>query len=276
MSRSNDRPRLRSLRDDRRGYNDTRKPKKGQAGRVIWIVAMVAIAGIFVVGSRSGCSAPVAQTLPPKKSLASLKPKDLQQQTAEYGIEGGAVAGMKAVNAAKAVDVSTIDTPDPEVKETDSGFVVLKVRSPNPHALSREHDHEQAIQEAVGEARRALVEKGKVPPGNWQVNFDRAKVHDVQPDKKVKEEWDKLGLTDCGWVEIDEVTLTHDTLRQERAKARTAQAGFWFGTAFLGLLAAYGFLRLDMWTKGYLTLILGVIVVVIVIGAVTGLGFLIW
>ena len=85
MSRSNDPPRLRGLRDDRRGYNDHRKPKKGQAAKVIWIVAMVAIAGIFVVGSRSGCAAhPVAQTLPPKKSLASLKPKDLQQQTAEY------------------------------------------------------------------------------------------------------------------------------------------------------------------------------------------------
>lgn len=275
MSRSNDRLRdLRDLRDDRRRYNDARKPpRKGQVGKVVWLVALVAVTGMIV--SRAGCHAtPSVQTLPPKKALASLRPKDLQQQTAEYGIEGGAIAGKKAVDAAKAVDASAIDTPDPEVKETDGGFVVLKVRSPNPHVLPGQR--EQAVQEAVAEARRVLVEKGKAPPGDWKLTFDSAKVRDVPPEKSVKEEWKKIGLEDRGWVEIDEVTLTHDTLRQERAKARTAQAGFWFGTAFLGLLAAYGFLRLDMWTKGYLTLILGIVVGVVVVGAIIGLGVLIW
>lgn len=274
MSRFNDRHRLRDLRDDRRGYADHRRPpKKGQAGKVIWIVALVAVTGLVV--SRAGCHAtPSAQTLPPKKSLASLKPKDLQQQTAEYGIEGGAVAGMKVVNASKAVDQHPLDPSDSKVVDTIGGVVVRNVRSPTPHVLPR--DREQAVQEAVAEARRVLIEQGKAPPGDWKVSFDLDKVRDVQPDEAVRKEWEKIGLSDRGWVEIDEVTLSHDTLRQERAKERTAQAGFWFGTAFLGLLAAYGFLRLDMWTKGYLTLILGVIVGVIVVGAIVGLGLLIW
>jgi hypothetical protein len=273
MNRHDDRNRHRDLRDDRRGYDRRPPTRKGQPAKVLWILGIVAVTGLVV--SRGGCDAtPSAHTLPPKKALASLKPKDLQQQTAEYGIEGGAAAAMKVVNAGKAAEPHPLDTPDPEVRVTNGGFVVLKVRSSNPHVLPR--DRELATQEAVAEARRVLIEQGKAPPGEWPVSFDPEKVRDVPPDEGVKKKWEESGLADRGWVEIDAVTLSHDTLRQERAKERTAQAGFWFGTAFLGLLAAYGFLRLDMWTKGYLTLALGVFVGGFVVAAIIALGLLIW
>lgn len=274
MNRHNDRHRLRDLRDDRRSYDPRRPAKKGSVAKVLWIVGLVAIASLFV--SRMGCRADVQQanTLPPKKSLAGLKPKELQQQTAEYGIEGGAAAGMAALNASKGVDAPAADAPEPEVRVTNGGFVVLRVRSPSPHVLPR--DREQAVEEAKAEARRILVEQGRVPAGNWKVTFDPDKVRDVKPEKTLREAWNENGLgTDRGWVEIDEVSLSHDTLRQERAKDRTAQAGFWFGTVFLGLLAAFGFLRLDMWTKGYLTLILGVVVGGAVVAGVVTLGLLV-
>jgi hypothetical protein len=274
MNRHHDRHRLRDLRDDRRGYYESRKPaRKGQVGKVLAILAVVAVAGL--VASRTGChSAPVAQTLPAKKQLAGLKPKDLQQQTAEYGIEGGAVAGMKIVSAAnEPVDI-TGEAPDPEVSVTTAGFVVKKVRSVRPHVLPA--DREQAVREAEAEARRVLVEKGYVTANEWKVSYDASKVGYVRPDKSVQDEWEAKGLgTDRGWVEIEEVTLAHDTVRGERAKDRSAQAGFWFGTAFLGLLAAYGFLRLDMWTKGYLTLVLGIVVGAVVVAAVIALAVLV-
>jgi hypothetical protein len=274
MNRSDDRRhRLRDLRDDRRRY-DHSKPRKGPAGKVIVMLVLVGVVGLVV--SRAGCNATVQQahSLPAKKSLAKLKPADLQQQTAEYGIEGGAVAAMKVISASKQIATGPADdAPEPEVKATRDGFVVTRVRSVSPHVLPR--DREQAIDEAKAEARRLLVEQGKVPPGEWKLAH--GKVTDVPPDDKVREAWEKGGLgTDRGWVEIDEVTLASDTIRGERAKDRTAQAGFWFGTAFLGLLAAYGFLRLDMWTKGYLTLVLGVVVGAVVVAGVIGLGLLIW
>lgn len=277
MNRYDDRRhRLRDLRDDRRSYDPRKPARKGPAGKVIVMLVLVGVVGMVV--SRAGCNASVQQahSLPAKKSLAKLRPAELQQQTAEYGIEGGAAAGMKVINASKQIATGPADdAPEPEVKTTRDGFVVTKVRSTSPHVLPR--DREQAVEEAKAEARRLLVEQGKVPPGEWKLTFDPLKVRDIPPDEKVKEAWDKGGLgTDRGWVEIDEVTLSSDTIRAERAKDRTAQAGFWFGTAFLGLLAAYGFLRLDMWTKGYLTLVLGVVVGAIVVAAVIGLGVLIW
>ena len=272
MNRHNDR--LRDLRDDRRAYHDSRKPaRKGQVGKVLAILAVVAVAGI--VASRAGCRAePSVQTLPPKKALAGLKPKDLQQQTAEYGIEGGAIAGMKVVATTTQPTDITGEAADPEVVVTTAGFVVKKVRSPRPHVLST--DRETAVREAEAEARRVLVAKGYVTANEWKVSFSPNAVHNVPPTESVQKEWEAKGLgTDRGWVEIDEVTLAHDTVRGERAKDRTAQAGFWFGTAFLGLLAAYGFLRLDMWTKGYLTLVLGIVVGAVVVAAVIGLAVLV-
>ena len=272
MNHHNDRPRLRDLRDDRRGSGPAPKRKKGQVGNIFAILAVVMVAGI--VTSRMGCQADTAKTLPPKKNLASLKPKDLQQQTAEYGIEGGAVVGTKIVASDAPVDI-TGEAAEPEAKVTPTGFVVLKVRSSRPHVLPA--DRGEAIREAEAIARRVLAEKGYVTPHEWKVSYDPTKIRDIPPTDSVRKEWEAKGLgTDRGWVEIDEVTLPYDTVRAERAKDRTAQAGFWFGTAFLGLLAAYGFLRLDMWTKGYLTLVLGIVVGAIVVAAVIGLGLLVF
>jgi hypothetical protein len=274
MTRHNDRHRLRDLRDDRRHAAAPKPAKKGLVAKVIGLLAVVAVAGLFV--GRPGCRADVQQanTLPPKKPLAKLRAAELQQQTAEYGIAGGVAEGMKVSNAAKKADaIALMDDPsEPEVKATDSGFVVLKVRSDRFRVLKDEKSREEAIKEAVAKARQTLIDQGKVPPGEWPLTYDKEKVRNVWPSDGTRQELEDLHGVGCGRVEIDEVTLTHDTLRQERAKANTAQTGFWFGTAFLGLLAVYGFLRLDMWTKGYLTLILGIVVGGVVVAAIAGLG----
>lgn len=275
-----DRHRLRDLRDVRRdAATSSGGGKKGLVAKVFWIAVILGMAGFAV--SRFAAKSDV-QPLPPKKPLAGLKAKELQEQATLYGIEGGARAGMdrlaadKRINAGDAAALS-----EPEVVPTLNGYVVRGVRSENPYVLPR--DRRQGVDDALAVARRTLTEKAGVPPGNWSLAFDpdnekdRQKVRDITPTQEVRDAWEASGLgSDRGWVEIEEVTLTHDSLRQERAKGRTAEAGFWFGTAFLVLLAGYGFLRLDLWTKGYLTLVLGLIVGVITVAAVLGLGLLVF
>jgi hypothetical protein len=273
MTRHNDRHRLRDLRDDRRHAADPSRPRKGLVAKVIGILAVVAVAGLFV--GRPGCRGDVreAHTLPPKKPLAGLKARELQQQTAEYGIAGGVADGMAAANAAKKAEALADEPAEPKVTPTDGGFVVSKVRSGRARVLSDEKNRDEAIQEVLKKARQVLVDQDRVPPGEWKMTYDPAKVREVPPDEAEMNAWVVLKQdTSRRYLEIDEVTLSHDTLRQERAEARTAHAGFWFGTAFLALLAVYGFLRLDIWTKGYLTLVLGVVVGGVVVAAVVALG----
>lgn len=278
MNRYDDRPRdphrLRDLRDGRRAAAPAAGSKRGLVAKVFWIVVVVGVAGFAV--SRFAARPAEPQPLPKKQPLAGLKAKDLQQQATEWGIEGGAVAGKKAVANDKRINAGDA-SPEPEVVQTANGFVVKGVRSENPYVLPQ--DRKKAIADALAVARHTLIEKGYVPAGNWSFTFDpdsdkdRPKVHDIPPTEDVRKKWEESRLgTDRGWVEIDELTLTHDTLRQERAKGRTAETGFWFGTLFLGLLAVYGFLRLDMWTKGYLTLVLGLVVGAVLVAAILGLG----
>lgn len=274
--RDRDRHRLRDLRDVRR---DAPSGKRGLAAKVFGILLVVGIAGFAV--SRFTAKSDV-QPLPPKKPLAGLKAKELQQQVSLHGIEGGARAGMDRLAADKRINAGdAAAVPEPEVVPTLNGYVVRGVRSENPYVLPR--DRKQAVDDALAVARRTLTEKAGVPPGNWSLAFDpdnekdRLKVRDITPTDEVKRAWETSGLgADRGWVELEEVTLTHDSLRQERARGRTAEAGFWFGTAFLVLLAAYGFLRLDLWTKGYLSLVIGLIVGAVTVAAILGLGLLVF
>lgn len=274
--RDRDRHRLRDLRDVRRASAPAGGGKRGLAAKVFGIILVVGIAGFAV--SRFTGKADV-QPLPPKKPLAGLKAKELQEQVSLHGIEGGAAAGKRAVDADRRINVDAGAVPEPEVVTTNSGYVVRGARSVDPYVLPR--DRKQAVDDALAVARRTL-EKAGVPPGNWALAFDpddkdRLKVRDIAPDEKVRAAWEANGLgADRGWVEIEEVTLTHDSLRQERAAGRTAEASFWFGTIFLVLLAAYGFLRLDLWTKGYLTLALGLVVGAATVAAILGLGLLVF
>jgi hypothetical protein len=64
------------------------------------------------------------------------------------------------------------------------------------------------------------------------------------------------------------VQTSEEAIRKERAKARFGQIGFWVGAGFLTLIVGYGFLRLDMWTKGYITTALGVLAVLLLGGGI--------
>ena len=140
------------------------------------------------------------------------------------------------------------------LSSVDSNIVVFLARNPTPGLVKK------AV--CANKVKWGLIERG----------YSK----DVVAQEETKKAWAKEGLDDGrGWVEID-AKVSHDTLRKERAKGRTAEVGFWFGTAFLVLLGGYGFLRLDMWTKGYLTLVLGLVVGAAAVGGVVALGLLVF
>ena len=74
-----------------------------------------------------------------------------------------------------------------------------------------------------------------------------------------------------GWAVVD-VQTSEQAIRAERSKVRFHQIGFWVGAGFLILLTGYGFLRLDAWTKGYLTTALGVVAVLLVGGGILAMA----
>ena len=247
------------------------RPRRGRLFRAIPVVAVVCV-GAFLA-SRFAAK-PDPQPLPVKRSLAAVKTRDLAQYTTDMAVGGGATAGVRAAGESKRLTASALTPADPEVVPSAAGVEVRGVRSVDPFVLPR--DHAQAEAEAVGEARRLLAEKGYLPGrAAADTPLEVLASRDVPYPEELKPKLREAGLDeDRGWVEVD-VKLTHDTLRAERAKGRTAEVGFWFGTAFLVLLAGYGFLRLDMWTKGYLTAAVGLVVAAVAVGGVLALGLVV-
>ena len=74
------------------------------------------------------------------------------------------------------------------------------------------------------------------------------------------------------WAEVD-VEVSDSQLRGLRGQQRTADGGLVAGTALAAFAALFGFLRLDGWTKGYLTTTLALAAAALVGGAV---AFLEW
>ena len=271
-------------RDPRRGYAPPqphfRKPRVASG---VWVVVALAVTGL--VGSwmlpRPAEAVTDADPLPPQKPLASLKAKDAQRQVALYGIEGGAKAQVAAASAVEPFDGSEENRVKPRVTlSPDRTEVVVKgVLSGNFHPHPAKN--ELADEDVRTEVRRLLVAQKLVPAKagpDWPVEITARR--EVPPTSEQKAKWlgdDSLrdGAEDRGWLNAD-ARVSLDALRVETANAHTAKAGFWFGTAFLVLLAGYGFLRLDMWTKGYLTLVLGLVVGAAAVGGVIALGFLVF
>ncbi len=249
--------------------SDSRKKSKWAFTRVLCIVVPLVVAGIFL--TRFGRESSNAEPLPRKSELAKLKPRDLQQQTTEYGIQGGAIAGKQALAAeSKPKPGSKSFDAEPEVVETNSGWVVKQVRSPTPFVLPR--DKAEAESEAMKIATGLLAERlGAATPTKLKI-LSSTEVLGTEAEKK---QWEANGLErERGWVVL-EVEAEHTSIRAEAARGRVVDVGFWFGAVFLVLLTGYGFLTLDAFTKGYLTWILAGSAAVLAISAIAALAALV-
>lgn len=135
------------------------------------------------------------------------------------------------------------------------------IRSSKPHTTK-----EAALTDALTVGRTELMKQleqldSPIHARPWLVKmkseYVKGDVREIPPSDKEKELIKANGLNpNVRWVEID-LELTEDQVQQLRSTERVTDA-FRVGALVVAFLAAvYGFLRLDQWTKGYLTLWLG-------------------
>jgi hypothetical protein len=148
---------------------------------------------------------------------------------------------------------------------TAGGQVALKlpaIRSSKPHGSK-----DQALADALGVARIELMKQLEAldPPIHARPSMATMKNEYVKGDvRELPLSEDEKNLVKSSklnpnvrYVEID-LELTEHQVQQLRATERVT-IGFRVGGVLFALVAAaYAFLRLDQWTKGYLTTWLGI------------------
>jgi hypothetical protein len=246
---------------------DPRPPAKPTGARVFWIVGAMVLAAIAV---SQLADKPSAQAPPPKKPMAKLNPSDMQERATMYGILEAAKVGKDELAARQKGQLPHLanwtDGGEPanemRVEKTDRGYKVVGAWSENPYVLPQDEDEAKA--DAVRVATQKLTEElnGLTPA------VEVVTVRTEKPTAEMQKKWKDGGVeANRGWVVVD-VQTSEEAVRHERMKGRFGKVGFWAGVAFLNLFALYAFLRLDMWTRGYLTTFLGVGIVALVVGTV--------
>lgn len=241
-------------------------PARGSGAWVLWIVVFGALAAFASTAMRTTrhVSPP-----PPRDPMGRMSARSLHDHAALNGVVGGAASGQRALVEAHRPALGTVTfrpggDPHPPLPGSPVPAVQVRgVRSEAPYA-----SRERALNDALVEARRQLADRlAALDPPIVEVpsvevvrrDYLRPEsVTEVYPTQAIKDEWAAAKLDpNRVWVEID-VEVSDDQLRDLRAKERVVFAGWGLGVGFAGVLALYGFLRLDALTKGYLTPGLGV------------------
>jgi hypothetical protein len=163
--------------------------------------------------------------------------------------------------------VATKTGPQPAIR-------LAAIRSGKPHPTK-----EQALADALTVARIELMKHLELldPPVQarptmvtMRSSYLKGEIREILPTDDEKKVIRSSGLNaNVRWVEID-LELSEDQVQRLRSSERVTDAFRVAALAFALVAALYGFLRLDQWTKGYLTLWLGLGagVAVVVVGLV--------
>lgn len=140
--------------------------------------------------------------------------------------------------------------------------IVLKnIRSDKPHP-----NEQAALTDALAVARIELIKKLQqldppitILPTMVSIRSEYMKRHEkISPSEELKKEWQASGLNpNRVWMEVD-LEVSEKDLQQFRAEERVDFGLAIAGVLFVIALAVHGFLRLDAWSKGYLTIWLGI------------------
>ncbi len=135
------------------------------------------------------------------------------------------------------------------------------IRSKDPHRTK-----ELALADALNVARIELMKQLEQldPPIHtrpsmvtMRTNYLKGEPREILPSEEEKSVIRANNLNaNVRWVEID-LELSEDHVQKLRSAERVTDAFRIAALAFALVAALYGFLRLDQWTKGYLTLWLG-------------------
>jgi hypothetical protein len=201
---------------------------------------------------------------PPRpQPMAEMRPSRLQAHATESGVAGGAAAAKKELDT-QPVKKSSPPAPEPPAaapKDPSAAPIRLtKVRGATPQSTEA-----LAEDDALLAARDRLVEafEAQNPPITHKPTVEEVRRRYLKPgsakvvdpntiDPEVRNTWKRAKPDHETWVEVD-VEVSHDQLRDLRSDDRLGAAGGLAAAAFVVLAALYGFLRVDAWTKGYLT-----------------------
>jgi hypothetical protein len=146
-----------------------------------------------------------------------------------------------------------------------------KIRSAQPQ-LSKE----VALDDALNQARLKLMHElqlldepivAKPSKVTMRNEYIKGEPREILPSPEERQALVERGLRgDYRWVEID-LELTEDQVQKLRSSDRVTTGFRGAAMLFALILAIYGFLRLDEWTKGYLTTWIGLGAVAIVMVA---------
>jgi hypothetical protein len=214
------------------------------------------------------------------QSPATVTPKKKKPASATTAQVAPAIAQSATVPQPPA---PTPPTPpaEPVVKvettsKTAPAIRITGIRSDKPQSTS-EKALADAIQMAQVEIMRALQKLDPpvmAKPTLTKIRYEylrKDSIREIQPTAEQKEKFAKEKLdANRLWVEID-VALSESQVQQLRASERVNDGIRGAGVLLAVILAAFGFLRVDAWSKGYLTHWLAIAAVVAVGAAALGL-----
>ncbi len=266
-----------------------RRSCHGAGRRLLHILAVGVVVAVGVYVLRGGQAHRRPSPPPAPQPMAGMTPRHLQAYSAESGVAAGAAAAHKEL----AAHPHPLDpeSPDPtrtvpvnaELRHPEAGAVTAPATAhpvseapgkPKPAIRVRVRSEkaypsrDQALNDALVEARKqirdqleALDPSVKAVPSieTVRTEYMRPETESViQPTAEVKKDWENNHLEpNRVWVEVT-FEVTDDQVRQLRAEHRLGVTGWVGAMAFVVVLAVFGFLRLDNWTKGYLTAALAV------------------
>ena len=260
---------------DRDRYRDARprteKPSRVLSFRVLAIMGVLAVIGIYV--ARSDIRPDNVVVPPAPLKIAKASPRSLQESELN-GIEGGAKAGQAALVHA--------DRAKPEVAgggtvfivaepTTDATATVAKADPLHPQAAIRiagirsdkaytnredaQRDARRAARQRLAEVLQSLDPPIQVLPSDEQIASDYIAANsakDLPPSPEIKEAWKANNLdANRQWATVD-IEVSESQLRNLRGKQRLIDLGWVLGGVFALLGAGYGVLKLDALAKNYL------------------------
>lgn len=247
----------------------------GAGKRIFGILAVGAIAAVAV--SLFTASKSRVQPAPVPEKMAGMSPKRLQAHASDNGIVAGAAAAQNALalkdtkdepttnpNPTVQVSVRAPQTPQPLPADlTHAGkanlAIKLNVRNANPEA-----SREKAVNEALLEAQKKIVEhlRSLSPPieetpsletiRSEYLRSDTVAIEEVK-DPELIRQWEEAKVESKRMHAKIDIEVSEDQIRKLRAGQRLESAGWIAALAFALVAALFGFLRVDGWTKGYLT-----------------------
>ncbi|HET6576644.1 MAG TPA: hypothetical protein VFG68_23805 [Fimbriiglobus sp.] len=248
------------------------RSRRGGAGkRVLYILAVGVVVAAAVSLFRSSSDHYVSPPPAPAR-MAGMSASKLQGYAADRGIVGGAAAAEREL-AARPTDPDRTVPVSVEVSrpaETARPVVELSPGKSKPAIKVRAKsdklrpNRDMALSDAlinagkkIHEELRSLDPPVEAHPGWAKVKADYLRPDSVRYTGPSKE--DLKALADQGidgthmvWAEID-AEVTDGQVRELRSEQRVGSGGLVAAVGFVLVLALFGFLRLDAWTKGYLT-----------------------